>query len=291
MNRAKAIPTKNNPFYISLVILFFMNSCHCIAQDREKVYLKNHRIATKMKAMVQHRDTIENIQKITNVDRPNFLVYSPEDSKNNGVGIIICPGGGYYLLAADLEGYEIAEWLNSLGYTAFVLHYSVPNKRRMALEDVMTTVSYIRNNNTKFKVHKNKIGVLGFSAGGHLAAKVASIKKDERFAENENQELFRPDFSILIYAAYLAEKNSTLFADDVTVGIHTGPTFLFATADDSHTNGSLAMAEKLRQNGVPFEVHVLAQGGHGYGLRKGNKAAETWPLLAENWLRSLFQDD
>lgn len=266
------IGIRKMPYTFGAILIFF-TATKAFGQDTEIVYLGPSNRSAPNVDMVQHFDSTDRILKITKVDRPNFKVYRPQKEKNNGTAIIICPGGGYYLLAADLEGYEIAEWLSSLGYTAFVLHYKVPDNRTAALKNLQEALSNIRKNHKRFGIKKDQIGVMGFSAGGHLAARADSSTSPSK-----------PNFTILIYAAYLAEEGSASLAEEVQIDSASSPTFLFATADDPHTYGSLVLTEKLRKNKVPVELHILAEGGHGYGMRPGNLAAEKWPALLEVWL-------
>lgn len=213
------------------------------------------------------------IIRIAEVTNPVLEVYRAKNP--NGISVIICPGGGYHILAIDLEGYEVAEWFNRLGITAFVLQYRVPQKQEGALQDLQRAIRLVRDQSKKFQVDPGKIGVLGFSAGGSLAARAST----------------RPDFSVLIYPAYLDQGDNRSLTPELTVTNKTPPMFLFATADDEYANSSLVMAQSLRDYEVPVELHIIAEGGHGYGLREGNEAAELWPMLAERWLKKMLESD
>lgn len=228
------------------------------------------------------------VTKITNVDYPSFVVFKPKDY-SNGKGIIVCPGGSYNILAIDLEGYEVAEWLNKLGYTVFVLKYSVPNKEEAALNDLKRAIRLVRNSTGKYSLNPSKIGVLGFSAGANLCARASTLYQKESYTEiDEIDEVScRPDFTLLIYPAFLDKgKNGTL-SQQLEINNNTPPMFVFGTKDDIHANSSLVMEQALREAKVPVELHFLAEGGHGYGLRKGNIAAETWTVFAETWLKRI----
>ncbi len=225
---------------------------------------------------------------LTNVTNPNITIFQPKPSKNNDVGIIIAPGGGYYILAIDKEGYEIAEWLTSLGYTAFVLQYRVPKKEKRALQDIQRAIRIVRSKASNFNINTNTIGVLGFSAGGSLCARVSTLNNKNTYktvdAIDEINSI--PDFSILLYPAYLDLGPSQSLTPEIKINNNTPPTFIYATADDKHANSALVMTAALRNSNVPVELHLLPKGGHGYGLRKGNVAAETWPKLLETWLET-----
>jgi acetyl esterase/lipase len=204
----------------------------------------------------------------------------------------VCPGGGYSILAVDLEGYEIAEWLNSLGFTAFVLQYRVPEKEEGALQDIQRTLRIIRSRAEEWDIDPAKLGVFGFSAGGSLSARASTRYNDTTYAPVDAADTFscRPDFSVLIYPAYLDRGEERALTPELSVDENTPPMFLFATADDYHGNSVLVMAGALRDHEVPVELHFLAEGGHGYGLRPGNVAADTWPALAAKWLNKIVEE-
>ncbi|MFW6277158.1 MAG: alpha/beta hydrolase [Prolixibacteraceae bacterium] len=226
------------------------------------------------------------LNRVSEVTDPLFTVHRPLPANDKNAGVIICPGGGYHILAINKEGYEVADWLNSLGYTAFVLQYRVPQKREGALMDIQRTVRLIRGNADLYGVKSDQLGVLGFSAGGSLAARASALydKQTYEAVDSKDNESARPDFAVLVYAAYLDEGENKSLTPEIAVNENTPPMFLFATADDKHTSSSLAMSRALRDAGVPVELHILPFGKHGYGLRSGNIAATTWPLLAEIWL-------
>ena len=230
---------------------------------------------------------------ITQVTDPILTVFRPDPSKDNKSAIIISPGGGYWILAIDKEGYEIADWLCSLGYTAFVLQYRVPSNRQGALQDLQRAIKMVRGRAADYGIEKNKIGVLGFSAGGSLSARASTtyLKNSYPTQDDYDTESSRPDFALLLYAAYLNEGENGSLTEELAIDSETPPMFLFATADDEHVQSSLVMASELNKKDVPVELHILPEGGHGYGMRKGNVAAETWPILAEKWLAKLSKVD
>lgn len=239
----------------------------------------------KRKSLLE-MDTTCNVKKLTEVTDPLIVIFKPDESINNGIGILICPGGSYTILAIDLEGYEIAQWLNKLGYTAYVIQYRVPNNQKGALNDLQRAMKIIRGNTN---LTHSQLGIIGFSAGGNLCARASISPVIESYVKIDeiDSTSSRPDFSLLIYPAYLDEGMHNSLSPDLVFDENTPPMFLFGTNDDPHFNGSRTMAEALEKANVPFEFHTLQKGSHGYGLRQGNKAAETWPILAEAWLNKI----
>jgi acetyl esterase/lipase len=225
--------------------------------------------------------------RIAEVTNPVLEVYRAK--KPNGAGIIICPGGGYNILAIDKEGYEVAEWLNTLGVTAFVLQYRVPQKQAGALQDVQRAIRLVRDQCRRYGLHPEKIGLLGFSAGGSLAARASTRYSVETYGpvDKADRSSARPDFTLLLYAAYLDQGTNRALTPELAVSKETPPMFIFATADDRHANSSIVMAQSLMDIHVPVELHIMPEGGHGYGLRKGKDAAEVWPVLAEKWMMKI----
>jgi len=234
-------------------------------------------------------DKSKNTTRLTDVTDPAIVVFKPEGSKNNGCGIIVCPGGGYSILAIDKEGYEVATWLNQIGYTAFVLQYRVPNKKSGALSDIQRALRIIRSQSDCWKLDPTKLGVLGFSAGGSLAARASTRFEVTEYSKIDTNDSIscRPDFALLIYPAYLDNGENRSLTPELTVSKNTPPMFIFVAADDFYANSSLVMTTALRDAKVPVELHVLPIGNHGFGIRKGNVAAETWPIYAEAWLKNI----
>jgi acetyl esterase/lipase len=280
-------------FIMSILILSI--SIAVFAQESEKIYLWPDKVPGETEAKqepILSDNTSRNVIRLKSVTNPALVVFKPEAAKNNGVGIIVCPGGAYQILAIDLEGYEIAKWLNNLGYTAFVLQYRVPNKRAGALNDVQRAMRIVRSQADIWGLNPDKLGVLGFSAGGSLSARASTnydIKTYEAVDEKDAISC-KPNFSVLIYPAYLDLGKHRALTPELTIDKNTPPMFIFATADDrTYGNGALVMATALRDQKVPVELHMLPTGGHGYGLREGNIAGETWPSLAEIWLSKTIQ--
>ena len=239
-----------------------------------------------------HSDSSRKVKRITNITDPDLTVYRP--GKNaNGAGIIICPGGGYNILAINLEGEEVAASFAAKGYTAFVLQYRVPQKQEGALQDAQRAIRIVRNRANEWKLDPGKIGILGFSAGGHLAVLAATnfTKETYTFIDNTDKVSSRPDFAILIYPAYTTTlKDKKQLSPQITVAKDTPPIFIFMTADDNNEM-PFPLAYALREQKVPYELHIYPTGGHGYGLRPGNPAATAWPGLAEKWLSQTLKID
>lgn len=231
--------------------------------------------------------------RLTNVTKPTITVFSPPKDRNTGAAVVVCPGGGYSILAYDLEGTEICRWLNSIGVTGVLLKYRVParaGRERYAapLQDAQRAIGLVRSRAKDWGVDAKRIGILGFSAGGHLAA-TASTNFSERTyptVDSADGESCRPDFTVLIYPAYLAEKGSpTKLAPEIKVGPDTPPAFIAMTEDDAADN-AIAYFVALRRQKIPCELHIYPKGGHGYGLRKSPNEVSHWPDRAAEWLNA-----
>jgi acetyl esterase/lipase len=233
------------------------------------------------------------IKRLTNVTRPTITVYAPEKAKNTGAAVVICPGGGYSILAMDLEGEEVAAWLNSVGVTGIVLKYRVPARKGQAshlapLQDAQRAMGLVRSHAGEWGVDPHRIGILGFSAGGHLAAN-ASTNYDKRqydALDDADKVSCRPDFTVLIYPAYLAVGDR--LAPELRVNKQTPPVFFGLAGDDRiSVDGSIVMYRALQQVKVPADLHIYASGGHGFGLRPSDKPCVTWPQRCEQWMRGM----
>jgi acetyl esterase/lipase len=273
--------------FVFLLLLFLSISTN--AQKSEIIYLWPGKVPGELKEKqppvidTSKNDKILRFDEVTN---PAIEVFLPDKAINNGSAVIVCPGGGYNILAYDLEGTEIAGWLNRLGFTAFVLQYRIPDKKGGALQDVQRAMRIVRNNPHKWNIDPEKIGVMGFSAGGSLSARASTLfnKKTYPPVDKSDSLSCRPSFTILIYPAYLDQGPSLTLTPELELSKDVPPIFIFQTADDPYGNSALVMAAALRNAKLPVELHILSTGGHGYGLRPGKVAAETWPLLAEKWL-------
>lgn len=233
--------------------------------------------------------------RLGNVDTPTLAVYRPPKEKDSGAAVLVFPGGGYNILALDLEGSEVCEWLNTIGVTGILVKYRVPARAgqpRWAapLQDAQRAVGIVRQRASELGVDPKRIGVLGFSAGGHLAAAVSTNYDRRTYDPVDAVDALscRPDFTLLIYPAYLTvEKEGDQVAPELTITRETPPAFLVQTEDDSvRVETSLFYYAALRKARVPAEMHIYPSGGHGYGLRPTDKAVTTWPRRAEEWLRA-----
>ena len=228
-----------------------------------------------------------------NVSVPTLTVYRPSADKANGTSVVICPGGGHYILAWDLEGTEVAEWLNELGVTAFVLKYRVPSRERegrrwiSAVQDAQRAISIVRSNSEQWKLHPDRIGVLGFSAGGETAAFAAMIKErqyDPRDANDAIDQL--PNFNVLIYPGGLTNQDRTGLPGHIQVTTDTPPTFMAHAFDDRvPVEGCLFLMQELKKKGIASELHIYSEGGHGYGLRETETPVTTWHHRCADWMR------
>ncbi|NSL86492.1 alpha/beta hydrolase [Chitinophaga sp. Mgbs1] len=264
------------------------------AQKREKIHLWPAAVpgetSEKMFAAVVS-DRSGNVTRLTNVTDPLMEVYPADPANNRGVGVIVCPGGGYRILAINLEGDEIAAWLNKLGYTAFVLQYRVPRKETGALQDAQRALRIVRSKAAQWNLNPEKVGMMGFSAGGSLTARSAILYNLNTYTPVDSADSLsaRPAFGMLIYPAYLDMGPGRTITPALKPDAKTPPMFLFATADDVHGNSALVMAGALRDAKAPAELHFYQAGGHGYGLRSGNPAADVWPGLAATWLETVTE--
>ncbi len=244
---------------------------------------------------------------VRNVSRPTLTVYSPQ-GPNTGVAIVVFPGGGYQILAIDLEGTEVCDWLTSKGITCVLLKYRVPHsgpswdpackcsinpKPQPALEDAQRAVGLVRLHAAEWHVDPHKIGVLGFSAGGHLVAAISTQYQQRLYAavDAADQESCRPDFAVALYPGHLwiPAGGQLGFNPDVHVTGNTPPTFLLQAETDSvdNVNQSLVYYIALKDAGVPTEMHLYADGGHAFGLRRTKDPITAWPQLVEQWLRTI----
>ena len=264
-------------------------SLNTFSQPKELIYLWPGKVPGELKEkQLPAVDTSEQdkIIRFTEVTNPALEVYLPDPYVKNGSAVIICPGGGYNILAYDLEGTEIAAWLNKSGFTAFVLQYRIPQKKEGALQDVQRAIRVVKNNAKKYKLDPEKIGVMGFSAGGSLSARASILFNKKTYSPVDKADSLscRPSFTMLIYPAYLDQGPNFTLTTELELNNKVPPMFIFQTADDPYGNSALVMASALRNANLPVELHILPEGGHGYGVRNGKVAARIWPQLAEEWL-------
>ena len=237
------------------------------------------------------------VKRLTNISKPTITILRPAKEKDTGTAVLIAPGGGYNILAWDLEGEEVADWLNSIGVTGVVLKYRVPRRPEQpkdkppvgALQDAQRALSLVRAKSKEWGIDSQRIGMLGFSAGGHLTA-WASTNFDKRAYEpvDETDKVScRPDFAVLLYpgGAIPREKKDEL-SPEIRVTSQTPPAFLAHAGDDRvPAENSVQYFVALRKVGVPAELRVYASGGHGFGLRPSEKPCSTWPQRCAEWMR------
>jgi acetyl esterase/lipase len=240
---------------------------------------------------------------VSNVSQPTITVYAPK-GMNTRAAVVVFPGGGYEILAMDLEGTEACDWLTSKGITCVLLKYRVPAPRSdpnwgaypespMALEDAQRAVGLVRFHAAEWHIDPHRIGVLGFSAGGHLVAAM-SVHFQQRLypdVDAADKESCRPDFAVAIYPGHLAIDSSFGLNPDIRTHItdETPPTFLLQNEDDhvDRVEDSLSYYAALKKAGVPVEMHLYPQGGHAFGLRRTKLPVTAWPQLVETWLGSI----
>lgn len=234
---------------------------------------------------------------ITNVSKPTLTVRRPERSKDTGVVVVICPGGGYTNLAWDHEGEQVARWLNSIGVTGAILKYRVPRREgtpkgqppAQALMDAQRALSLVRSKAADWGADPKRIGILGFSAGGHLVA-WAGTNDDHRSYEpvdDADKAGCRPDFVVSIYPGGVLKRGTTELSPEIKVTSQTPPTFLAVAGDDKGSlESTVALYLAIQRAGVPSELHVYSTGGHGFGMRKMGNPSSSWPQRCEEWLRA-----
>jgi acetyl esterase/lipase len=257
---------------------------------------------TETKSLVAGKPWVE----VDNVSRPTMTVYKPT-GKNTGAAVVVFPGGGYEELAIDLEGTEACDWLTAKGITCVLLKYRVPAPRSdpywgaypqspIALEDAQRTLGLVRFHAAEWHIDPHKIGVMGFSAGGHLVAAM-SVHFDRLYTtvDAADKESCRPDFAVAIYPGHLSFGEEKLERPELNPDIRehltrqAPPTFLLQNEDDDSDNvdDSLVYYIALKNAGVPVEMHLYAQGGHAFGLRRTKLPVTRWPELVETWLGTL----
>ena len=242
-------------------------------------------------------EVTESTRMVTNVSRPTITIYHPAKDKATGTAVLICPGGGYWNLYWQLEGEEVASWLNSLGVTGIVLKYRVPRRSddtrgepaRRPLQDAQRAVSLVRSKAVQWGINPEQIGMAGFSAGGHLA--IATATSFEKRTYNPFDDIdkisCRPDFAILAYSGYLKAKDKDELAPGLRVPAGTPPIFLVHGGDDiiSDPAHSVVMYLALKRAGIPAELHIYATAAHDFGVRSGDHPCSSWTQACARWLR------
>ena len=230
----------------------------------------------------------DNIARLTEVSIPTLTVYKAPSAKAPAPAVMVCPGGGYTILAIDLEGTEIADWLNSMGVTAIVLKYRVPDNEQGAFEDAQRAMSIICSRAKEFNIDPNRIGVIGFSAGGNLSARLCTNYTQRSYQPIDpiDKVSCRPDFAMLVYPYLLGEDGQ--LQKLLKVDSQTPPAIMIHAQDDwVKPENSIYYFLSLKNAKVPAELHVFPTGGHGYGLRPTEHAVSGWPALCNTWLQKM----
>lgn len=235
---------------------------------------------------------------ITNVTKPTLTIYQPAAEKNNGTAMLICPGGGYHNLFWELEGEEVASWLNAQGMTGIILKYRCPRRAGDIkgepplgpLLDAQRAVSLVRSRAQEWGINPKRIGMVGFSAGGHLALATATSfeKRTYESIDAVDEVSCRPDFAVLCYSGYLKAKDKNEVSPGIRVPAETPPIFLAHSSDDmiSTPEHSVIMYLALQRAKVRSELHIFATGDHDFGVRQNDKLPASWTQLCLKWLAS-----
>ena len=244
-------------------------------------------------------EVTEPTRMITDVTKPTITIYRPPREKETGTAVLICPGGGYWNLYWQLEGEEVAEWLNSIGVTGVILKYRVPRRHgepekepaRRPLQDAQRAVSLVRSRAKEWGIHPERIGIVGFSAGGHLAIATATSfeKRTYEPVDDVDKISCRPDFAIPVYSGYLKAKDKDELSAGIRVPTDTPPVFLVHGGEDiiSPPENSVLMYLALKKAGVSAELHVYAGSAHDFGVRKNDHLCSAWTESCAEWLRNL----
>ncbi|MBX2842710.1 MAG: alpha/beta hydrolase [Flammeovirgaceae bacterium] len=262
---------------------------------------------------LQEKHEVNGILRISQVTRPTIQVFLPEKEKATGAAVVICPGGGYGILAIDHEGYQIAKWLNSFGIAGIILKYRLPDDRIMEdktigpLMDAQQAIRMVRQNASEWNIDPEKVGIMGFSAGGHLAS-TAGTHFNDIVGGIEDKSSVRPDFNILIYpvvsfqegVGHMGSRRNLIgqtndfklvskYSNELQVTEETPPTFLVHSRDDKAVpvQNSIRFYEALLNYDTPSEMHLYNKGGHGYGLGREGSTSVSWPERCEAWLKEI----
>jgi acetyl esterase/lipase len=236
---------------------------------------------------------------VTNVTRPSLTIFRPASDRDNGASVLICPGGGYHALMWDLEGEEVAAWLNSLGVTGIILKYRCPRRpgdplgvpAPGPLKDAQRAVSLVRSRAAEWKLDPHRIGMVGFSAGGHLVGATATqfARRAYEPIDAVDQVSCRPDFGIMAYSGYFFPPAEQRLTPTVRVVPDAPPVFFVHASDDpvkgSEVENSVMFYKELRAVGVSAELHIFNEGGHGFGVRQDGNPCAPWIHLCEAWMR------
>ena len=234
--------------------------------------------------------------RLGNVSVPTLTLFKPAADKATGAAVVVFPGGGYNILAIDLEGTEVCDWLTPLGVNCILVKYRVPGtgpfpKSSAALQDAQRAMGMVRAHAAEWGIDPARVGVLGFSAGAHLSAAISTLYDKRLYDTVDAADSLscRPDFAVIVYPGYLALADKNMAANpDIQPTAQTPPSFIVQAEDDPvHIENSTVYFLQLKQAGVQAELHIYAKGGHGYGLRRTELPVTTWPQGVETWLRTI----
>ena len=283
-------------------IVFLFPSLFIFGEPLDNISIWPKDVPGEKKGEVEPEKTIPpkndgDVLRISNVSQPSMTIFPGDPKVANQTAVLVCPGGGYNILAYEHEGIDVCKWLNSFGVTGVLLKYRVPRridrgKHEAPLQDAQRAMGLLRRDAKRFNINPNKIGILGFSAGGNLAVMVSTNFEKRTYPKIDPADEFscRPDFAVLIYPAYLVDRKerSQLFPE-IKVTPQCPPCFLAHTGDDNvPAEGSALLYLALEKAGVRGnELHLYPFGGHGYGMRKSDKFVSTWPSRAKDWMSAM----
>jgi acetyl esterase/lipase len=294
---------RRQTFLFTVISAVFATSTLFAAEKRDEIRLWPNTAPGEKEKLPSEEDITKpneglvagkRVIRLGNVSDPTLTYYPAPAANDSGCAVLVCPGGAYHILAMDLEGTEVCEWLNSIGVTGVLLKYRVPARKNQPrhlapLQDAQRALRLIRSGTDAGKI--KHLGILGFSAGGHLAAATSnsSEKRAYEAIDDSDRQSCRPDFTVLIYPAYLTEQvEPTKLMPEVTVTSNTPPTFLIQTQDDGvGVWNAMGYGLALERAKVPFEMHIYPKGGHGYGLRPTNRPVTLWPKEVELWMKQI----
>lgn len=283
---------------IILIMAVMLTASQLFAQNKQIILFPDGAPHEKSGAYVEKGDISgptmsgRSVNRISGVSTPIITIYKAAIPSRDNKTVVVCPGGGYNILAYNLEGEEICEMLNNNGINAVLLKYRVPRregrqKHEAALEDVQRAISIVRSRAKELGLNSEKIGVMGFSAGAHLSVMASNTERSYTKIDSLDNVSVRPDFCAIIYPAYLSGKGFTL-ASDVKPSSQTPPTFIVQTQDDTnYINSSIFYYYALKENKVPVTMHLYSTGGHGYGIRNSGKLVNGWGERLIEWINSL----
>ncbi len=304
---------KENKLKLFFVIIMLLMGSNTVFSQSKVLNVWTGKVpgAIQNQNYIETTDSNDGWTKTRLVANPRLDYYPAEPSLNTGTAVVICPGGGYWGLAIDHEGKQTAEWFNSIGISAFVLKYRLPDDAIMKdksvgpLQDAQEAIRLVRRNANQWNIDPNKIGIMGFSAGGHLAS-TASTHFNEKVYEPIDTTSARPDFSLLIYPVismdsaithsgsrlFLLDENPSKvqvkrFSNELQVTAQTPPAFIIHSLDDNvvPVQNSINYALAMKKFNVPCELHIYQHGGHGYGLGRSNGTESAWPEACKKWLK------